>query len=221
MKDEKKKLMILALLAVVIVAVGAFQFVAGSAPPPPAAEKKESKAEETPKAAEEEKPDVKNPAYAMALPQRDPFKQPSLASTEPAPPTATPAPTPPPAANRPNRVRRPGGGRDISIPPFPIDNSGSLPGAVSAPPPLPGTLGGGSVALTPTEPTMSYSVSGVIVGRRPAAVFTDGQGNQRLIPLGGSLDGDTKVVGIEKGKVTISHRGKKLQLELGGNPSAK
>jgi hypothetical protein len=110
-------------------------------------------------------------------------------------------------AHRSNRSN--GGG--TMIPPFQIETGGRLPGA-------------GEVGLTATGPdpsAFSYRVSGVIVGARPAAVFTDPQGNQRLVSVGSSLDGDSKVVAIERGQVTVEHRGKKLRLSLGGTPNEK
>ena len=83
-------------------------------------------------------------------------------------------------------------------------------------------LSGGAVTISQTGPDpnqFSYTVSGVITGgNKPAAVFTDSSGNQRLVPVGGSLDGDSKVVAIDRGNVTIEHRGKKQRLSLGGNP---
>ena len=87
--------------------------------------------------------------------------------------------------------------------------------------PLSGALGNAQIGVAPSGPDPSafgYQVSGVIVGSKPAAVFTDSGGNQRLVPVGGSLDGDSKVISIDKGQVTVEHRGKKLRLPLGGNP---
>jgi len=88
-------------------------------------------------------------------------------------------------------------------------------------PPMGGGLGnpagstpvGGGIGLSKGAPLrqpseFAYTLKGVIVGNKPMAVFEDDNGNQRLVPLGGSVDGDSKVVGIEKGKVRIRHRGK-------------
>ncbi len=76
--------------------------------------------------------------------------------------------------------------------------------------------------VTPTGPDPSafgYTVSGTMTGGdKPVAVFTDSNGNQRLVPVGGSLDGDSKVISIEKGSVVIEHRGKKQRISQGGNP---
>ena len=74
-------------------------------------------------------------------------------------------------------------------------------------------IGGGNIGLSKSAPLrqpteFAYTLKGVLVGKKPMAVFEDDNGNQRLVPLGGSLDGDSKVVGIEKGKVRIRHRGK-------------
>ena len=67
----------------------------------------------------------------------------------------------------------------------------------------------------------SFSVSGVMLGSKPMAVFTDAQGSQRLVMLGGSLDPDTKVISIDKDAVTVRFHGKTLRLTVEGNPNAK
>jgi hypothetical protein len=48
------------------------------------------------------------------------------------------------------------------------------------------------------------------------AVFKDSQGNQRIVPLGGYVDADTKVVGIERGKVRVKTRDGEQTLTLEG-----
>ena len=219
MKDDKKKLVVIGALVAVLLGVGAFTFLGGeSAPAPvatetskPTAEPSETKITQVdengaPVVAEEATP-PKNPLYAMELPQRDPFQ----ASMSSADPYQQPARKPLPPVSRPTGRRSSGGrsGGDYTIPPYqPL--SGSLPAA------------GGSVTLTQTGPDPSefgYSVSGTMTGgKRPVAVFTDSNGNQRMVPVGGSLDGDSRVVAVEKGSVTIEHRGKKQRLSLGGNP---
>lgn len=209
MKDDKKKVIVLGVLFAVIAGVGAFSMLGGSspAPAPDAAASKDGSSDPNKKKVVEEEPEgPKNPLYAADLAQRDPF-QPKAMPVDPAVAAAMkaatqPLPTPP-KSRRSGRVS--GGGGYTSIPPVQIS----------------GTLPSGNIGLTPTGPdpsTFNYSVSGVIVGQRPAAVFTDSQGNQRLVPVGGSLDGDSKVVSIDKGQVTVEHRGKKLRLPLGGNP---
>jgi hypothetical protein len=65
---------------------------------------------------------------------------------------------------------------------------------------------------------MRFQVKGVIVGQKPMAVIEDDNGSQRLVPLGGSVDSDSTVVGIEKGKVKIRHKGKNKTLNLPEGP---
>lgn len=207
MKDDKKKMMVVGALALVIVAVGAFQFLGGSTPPPAAKTAKKDDAKAGDKTADAAEEGPKNPLYAAELPQRDPFQPHTLVGETPKAPNVPAAgSTPLPDAKASRRGHRGGG---TSIPPMTI--TGNLPNAGM----------NGSIGITPTGPDPSafnYSVSGVIVGQRPAAVFTDSQGNQRLVPVGGSLDGDSKVVAIEKGQVTVQYRNKTLRLSLGGNP---
>jgi hypothetical protein len=223
-KDDKKKLMVLGALVAVMLGVGAFTFLGGSPTPPPAdvtAKKDEETKEDgakTVKVDEQGNPVVgeeadppKNPLYAADLPQRDPFQENALPG-EVLPPSAQQlpkVPTLPPVKRGGSRRTSGGGGAGYSpFPPPPL--SGSLPG-----------VGGGTVSVSPTGPDPSsfgYSLSGTMTGQRPIAVFTDSNGNQRLVPVGGSLDGDSKVVAVEKGSVTIEHRGKKQRLSLGGNP---
>jgi hypothetical protein len=222
MKDDKKKLIILGALVAVLAGVGAFTFLSGGSTPtpPPVAATADTKTDDTQKTTvvdENGKPvneevatsSVKNPLYAAELPQRDPFQVSGFGAQEFQPRVPQPIPQPRPTQRRPSGRRSSGGG-DFSIPPYsPL--SGSLPVA-----------GGGSVTVPPTGPdpsTFGYTVSGTMTGgKRPVAVFSDSSGNQRLVPGGGSLDGDSIVIAVEKGAVTIEHRGKKQRLSLGGNP---
>lgn len=222
MKDDKKKLVVIGALATVLLGVGAFTFLGGGSPPPPApveAKKADTGKEDGTQVTKvdengnpietEEKDPPKNPLYAMDLPQRDPFQVRPLAGDEFKAPTQ---PLPPPSKPAPRRpgTRRSAGGGDYGTSPYP-PLGGVLPGPE-----------GGSVTLTPSGPDPSafgYTVSGTMTGgSKSIAVFTDSNGNQRMVPVGGSLDGDSKVLSIEKGSVTIEHRGKKQRLSLGGNP---
>ncbi len=219
MKDDKKKLIVLGALIAVMLGVGAFSFLNGGSPPPaPVSVKTDEEKDDASKAAKvdadgnpivgEEGEPLKNPQYAMAdLPQRDPFAERPIDGERvtPVEPSHGTLPKSAPKANRPV-AQRPSAGP--SIPPF--DISGQLPTA------------GGSVTISPSGPDPSqfgYTVSGTMTGgSKKIAVFTDSNGNQRMVPEGGSLDGDSKVVAIDKGSVTIEHRGKKQRLSLGGNP---
>lgn len=208
---DKKKIGIIAVLGVVILGVGAFQFMGGgSAAAPAKSEKKAAAAAEDPNAPKQ----VKNPQYANLLPQRDPFKQPDLPELKP--PMPTPAPTPAPVATNSGGGRRryrADGGNDYSVPPLPI--GGQLPEGTGMPA---GPIGGGQGGVA-IEQAPGYTVSGMITGHKPMAVIRDPQGNERIVQEGASLDGDTKVVSIQNGKVTISRKGKTTQIPVGGTPN--
>jgi hypothetical protein len=214
MQDDKKKLAIVGALVVVMLAIGAFQFATtGTQPAPPAEEKIEAKAEEQQILDEGAEGEPK--VVAQVLPQRDPFQAASLPPiVADDPPVATP-PAPEPVRNRPQASPvRPA--QSAQIRPYnPLPGQLPLPdvGGVQMNP-----LGG---VPAPREDVFEYRVSGLIVGRKPVAVFADAQGNQRLVPLGGSIDGDSKVVGIDRGRVTVIHKGKTLTLTPGGNPSER
>jgi len=215
MKDDKKKVMILGVLFVVIIGVGAFTMLGGSSTPPPTpkSDKKEDAKTVADKAAADAAAEApKNPLYAAELSQRDPFEPRTIAGDAPKqsavnpPPAASPLPNP-----RGSRRGHSGGGSIGTVPPVSW-NGGAIPTANGMQ---------GSIGISPAGPDPSafgYSVTGTLMGARPVAVFSDSQGNQRMVPVGGSLDGDSKVIAVEKGQVTISHRGKTLRLPLGGNP---
>jgi hypothetical protein len=218
MKDDKKKFVVLGILVVVMLAVGAFTFMGGGSGTPTVAANAASGGTDPVKvnadgstgdtttgspvagSSEEELP--KNPLYAADLPQRDPF----ISSVPGA--TVNRGGSLPPSVPISRPVRRSNGSGSGYVPFQPL--GGSLPAA------------GGSVTISSNgvDPNrFGYTVSGVITGGgKPAAVFTDASGNQRLVPVGGSLDGDSKVVSIDKGNVIIEHRGKTQRLSLGGNP---
>lgn len=141
-----------------------------------------------------------NPGALSAMPYvpRDPFLVPSTyAMNVPAPPPAQPTPPKNPKVEAPVR---------------PGTNSGYQPmdpmrGSLPAP-------GQSGPAGAPVVAKPMYRVKGILLGAKPMAVFEDGSGNQKLVPLGGSVDGDTKVVAIEKGKVRVSHKGKEHTLTI-------
>jgi hypothetical protein len=199
LKDDKKKLAVVGVLAFIVIGVGAFQFMGSGSTPtkkaPPAAKKQDLAAN----TADQNK--IKNPEFANPLPERDPFKSTEDAAT---PPQQPKAPTPPSR-------------------PAPPRMSGSLDGPGGT---LPTAGGIGTIAplqITPPAPVFNYRLSGLILGRHPAAVFTDTadkSGSQRLVPIGGSLDGDTQLVAVSKGRAVVSFKGKHLRLTLGGTPDA-
>jgi len=215
MNNDKKKMIVLGALGLVLVAVGAFTFVGGASPTPPptakaSAEDKAKNGEGTEKDGQKEQtPEEKLVAQFNAgeLPTRDPFAPDVVAVVTP-PVQQTPTQTPPRVSS--GGVRRPSGLRG-NVPPFnPMGGGfgGDLPPASG------GGIGiePGAALRSPDDP--GYRVKGVIQGRKPMAVLEDGSGNQKLVPVGGSVDGDTQVTGIEKGKVRVRHRGKDKVLDL-------
>lgn len=211
MTKEKKQILILVVLAIVVLGVGAFQFV-GTKPAPAVATNSETPVDEEATTVDEADPSLLVDENGVPLPTlnaagqeivalapRDPFQVPSSELTANAP-QVPPAPVQniSPPVTRPSNPR----GNDPYIPPM----SGSLPSGGS------GFAGSGPVAIVESVP--NYRVMGVIIGEKPMAVFEDEKGNQRLVPLGGSIDGDTTVTKIERGKVTLRHRGKDKTLVI-------
>lgn len=196
MKDNKKKLIVVVALALVILCVGVFQFLSSGAPAPnqAATAKKDQKKAQTDVVADAA---PKNPLFAQNLPTRDPFQAQILASTQPTQPVQKPQPAP---TN--TEPKAP------VLPPMQIDTKGGFGNAPLSVQPLP-------------EAKFAFTVSGVMLGAKPMAVFTDAQGNQRLVMLGGSLDPDSSVTSIDKDAVTVRFHGKTLRLTVEGNPNAK
>lgn len=198
MKDNKKKTIVVIALAVVVLAIGAFQFTSGGAPAPaPKADAKAQPETSTPAVATDAaKTDApKNPLFASNLAPRDPFHSEDLAPA-PAQPNSQVAPP----KEQPKPMRLPRGD---------IDTSGRFAGMAPV-----------TIQAIP-EQQFGFSLGGVMLGSKPMAVFKDGQGNQRLVMLGGSLDPDSKVVSIDKDAVTVRFHGKAIKLTVEGNPNAK
>lgn len=135
------------------------------------------------------------------LSARDPFNGVRWDPMERIRPVSQPSnPTPP----RTSTTRRPGslGGKPITVPPFPVDGTDGL-NPIS---------GGGQIGTTPGGmPTIEeppYKVNGIVRGANSAAIVTDGSGKQRIVRVGSNLDPDTKVLGVENGKMIVRYRGK-------------
>lgn len=210
---DKQKVIILAVLGIVIVGVGAFQFLGGSSPEPPKTAKK-AEADAKPKAGEEPVVDEKKVELTKlitgALPARDPFR-PSPFEQPDTVALATPQPSP--AGSSQPRVPRPA---PIGGAVAPMNPMGGLPAAVPN-----GTIGGpggASVAIQPGAPLRQpgeppYSVAGVVIGKERMVVLQDDDGNQRLVKVGDSLDGNTRIVSVERGKVKVRAGSKTVELQ--------
>ena len=220
MLADKKKLLVIAGLAVAVLGIGVFEFAGGGgqAPAPekkPAAHARSNAAAGTQKSGDAATPSASasgNPAdgkpsevpgATQEVAERDPFDGSKFMPA----PTKQGTPAPSPAQTRPAPAPMPGKLGPLSVTP-------DVPG---------GRLPNPAAFAGQHDPNaFDYAVSGVITGERPAVIFADSQGNQRLIQLGGSLGPDTKVVAISRGKVTVRHHGKELNLTVGaGNPTEK
>jgi len=213
MASQKAKVIALASLGVVLLGVGAFQLTQGSPEnkAKPKAARAATNAAELP--GEDEQAWQDQIAISPHAP-KDPFQPGQLTPLDPNnPPETKPAVATNPTGRRPLRVIQQQPSRPIP----PLEIGGTLPGLHD---------NGSKVAAVPDAPTrrpdeFGYAVSGVIIGSRPMAVLQDESGAQRLVKLGASIDGDSEVIAIERGKVTVRHRGKVLVLRVGGNSSAK
>lgn len=229
--DEKKKIAILGVLFVVIIGVGAFQFAKGGSPAAeaPVAEKKvdastsdeksttavasknepEMGVEADPEDAEGKVIEEVDPALiaAASLSPRDPFdgsawdsdRKAILQAAAQAAAQTTPKPV--------NRAPRPRGMAGAGFNPLPIGGEAlPVPEGGSAP------VSGGKL---PSIDDFPYTVAGTMVGDRPCVLFTDASGKQKLVREGGAIDGDSHVVSISKGLVTVNHRGKTRTFRVG------
>jgi len=201
-------------LFIVVIGVGAFQFSSVQGPTEdPNIKKKaeeEKKLEAEKKKLEQEKGghEVVNPMFAQNLAPRDPFapgKLPEEPATDINPSHQSPKPLKPTNIDPGFKPFDPGG----AVPTLP--NAGAVQGSI------------GLQHGAPIRPAdeLAYSLKGVLLGERPAAVFQDESGNQRLVALGGSIDGDSRVTDISQGKVTVRHKGKTVTLTVGANANEK
>lgn len=235
--DDKKKITILGALFVVMIGVGAFQFTRSSEPAPVTEQKIEKSTSETgdtAKKAEGEHQEASSeegraktgetatgtaegvdPALVAAarLNPRDPFDGTAWdvnykATQQAAAQAAASAPKP---ISKPAPRPRPLGGSGFK--PLPIGDAGALPMPEGGSAPVAGNK-------LPSIDDFPYTVAGTMLGDRPCVVFTDASGKQKLVGAGGAIDGDSRVVSISKGMVTVNHRGKTKTFRVGGmNPS--
>lgn len=222
--DDKKKIVVVGALFVAMLAIGAFEFTKGSGDAP-AAPAKDTKVADKAAGADKSKDGdkkkeekAKNPLLSLPLASRDPFKPISLPNPTKSPSATAQAPKPisgpSGSGSRPRQLRQ--------IPPVQIEG-GPLPAA------LPGTLqgeNGGSSLSGPvgvpnpsinTVSSFGYKLKGTLMGDRPMAVFADSQGNERIVPVGSSLDGDSQVVSVQAGAVKLRVHGKTKTMTPGGN----
>jgi hypothetical protein len=241
MLDEKKKMIAVGALGVVLLGMGAFKLLpSGSAPAPAPLAKKTAHpttvaSNETASAPKGEAGNANNAGTGsgavnsdgmpkitidpQTLPPRDPFEIPPTTQDMTGAPKTPDQPGPrtfshgSSNADRPmppNRFKKP----DVmqgNLPVLPIPDSGHPEGTKTA----------DNSTAKPAEPVFDYHLGGVMFGAHPVAVFADKAGGQRLVSVGGSIDGDAKLVSLSRDEATISFRGRTLRLPLGGDPVEK
>lgn len=231
MNKQTKQLAIIGVLAAVLLAVGAFQFMTPVPVPPlpeqtPAATPAGSPAGEA-SPEESAKPQASksdpirdallNYATSSATP-RDPFKPAGELAKEFAAPQGKNAPAEAaPVVGNPSEGSRPVGPRYPRQNVQPMDPmEGSLAGGPNMGIAPIGSQGGGQAAIDPRTITggPSYKVKGILVGTTRMVVLEDAEGNQKLVPEGGSVDGDTTIVRVRDNTVKISTRGKRKEVPL-------
>lgn len=212
MGNEKKKTLILGVLVVMVLGIGAWQFM-GSGPEPtqkkPDAQTTAESTEPTTNASENLS--AENDPSMFGLKRKNPF-QPYKLPQDASIPGSQNTIIKPPEQNNPSSVRRPSGPRlspqyGGGMAPYPIDAPGAGPNA--------------NVQVNPGAPMRSpnefaYTLSGVVDGPNPVAVFVSDSGQQKMVPLNGSVEPGSRVVGIRDGKVVVSHKGKTITLRVGG-----
>lgn len=109
-------------------------------------------------------------------------------------------------APQPRSFPRPGRGLTGNFPVIP-NSTGVVPQAGG--PGLPD-------AGMPNIDEFPYTVTGTVQGNHPCVLFTDKAGKQKLVPVGGSIDGDSQVISISNGKVTVVHNKKTKTFPVGG-----
>ena len=233
MQDDKKKLTVLATLGVLLLGLGAFTLMPQGSSAPPGPQKSGWKPPEEPKEEAVEPP--RNPTVVAALPRRDPFEIPGYArEKEPPPQNVAPEPEKAnqiPSPNYQGRRRPRGLGGRLNIGSIGEEFGDPLPPTGNQVEPARPNVGGPDSGTEPTvakvetppppEPTFDYSLNGVILGRRPAAVLRDKQGNQRLVTVGGMIDGDSTLIEVRQGAAIVDVRGKRRRIELNGDSDAK
>jgi hypothetical protein len=213
--DEKKKLIVIGALTVVMLGIGTMQIVKSTSHPAPAPAAVATTAAPAADKTEGDSTDKKDDAQA---PQANDLVKGSYAAHDPFKPlvdanapVSTVAQNTAPTKPLPTRVAR-----GEVFPPFPISKEGQLPGTVAS------VQGGVTTPVKPAAPEFGYQLAGIIMGRKPAAVFVDTQGAQHLVQLGGSLDGDTRLVDLDREHVVLRVKDQTKNLTLGGgNSSAK
>jgi hypothetical protein len=198
---DKNKKIVIAALGAALLGMGAFQFMGGGGEEPAPAKTEAKK--------EDPKKDEKLLANRVQIPPlgaKDPFHPVQL-------PGGVQPEDPKPVSPQENT------GSQGSSQPIPKDIWG--PGEGPFGPLDPNNEGDPNVPTQVEKPVFGYSLIGIISGDTPAAVFADQTGNQKLITLGGEIDGDSKLISIKGNQAVVKFKDETLKLTIGGTASAK
>jgi hypothetical protein len=188
---DSKKKWIVAALGVAVLGIGAFQFAGGGSDEPAPKKEEPVKKQDPPKLA--------GLTPMPPLEARDPFKPGKLpGAIEEQKPQQPEKTTPPPTSEIGGKGFEP-----MQLPSLGDPSQGAGQGEMHV------------------EPTFKYTLVGVVMGEVPAAVFADPNGNQKLVTLGTDIDGESKLVAVERGKVIVKFQKQTLTLSIGGTASAK
>lgn len=231
MNKQTKQLALIGVLAAVLLSVGAFQFMTPVPVPPlpaqePVAKEAEAAQPSNPAGSGEEAAAPKSDPVRDALltyatssaTPRDPFKPVGDMAKEFAAPQGKVAPAEAaPVVGNPTEGARPTAPRYARQGVQPVNPmEGSLPSGSNMGITPAGDNSSGSAAGDPRIITggPSYKVKGILVGTTRMVVLEDAEGNQKLVPEGGSVDGDTTIVKVRDNTVKISTRGKRKEVPL-------
>ncbi|MDW8103744.1 MAG: hypothetical protein RMK92_01925 [Armatimonadota bacterium] len=103
-----------------------------------------------------------------------------------------------------------------ALPPMPVAPPSTSTAGTS--PPL---AGGAPLAAPSSEPELSVTVTGIVVGEYPVAILRAGEGNQRIVQPGNQLEGGYILRTVSREGVVLEKDGKTVILRPGGNPNAK
>lgn len=194
--NDKKKTVIVAILGVVMLSVGVFQFMSPGSTTNKKTNTAKTDDKKDPNAEADQNTAPGKGTIIGELAQRDPFIPQIGKDANELPPTPeTPnVPVMPGATKGPKTVAK---GPQPPVSPLGPGNFEQIPGLGQDPSQLPGN-GGANPASGP-----SMKLSGVVIGNRPMAVITDGNGKQKLVRIGDEVDG-RKVIAISKGAVVLA-----------------
>ena len=194
--DNKKKI-VFGVLLFAILGIGVFQFTGSSEEPVVVKTEKPAQPEPQPHTG----PNSETWLPPVAI--RDPFMPASLPNAPLRPEETVPQPE-----------------EGSKQPPTDFKTPAEWEGGTNPVIPGVGENGGAGPGME-IKPVFSYTLVGVMLGDTPAAVFADAQGNQKLITLGGEIDGDSRLVSLHSGKAIVKFQNQTLTLTIGGTASAK